>query len=150
VTAVTATAKDAAGNTNTCSFTVTIVDGNPPSITCPPGLTVQCGQSLDPTNTGTATATDLCDTNITITHVDQTPVEVTGSSLNGWNFSTTDGGTPPDTATAEMVNGPAMPPLGTGSAHFSVGTNGNGAAQLRSTNFNGALLSSLTQLQYKS
>src|SRR5262249_31072163 len=84
-----------------------------------------------------------------ITHVDRTPVEVTGSSLNGWNFSTTDGGTPPNTALAELVDGPALPPLGSGSVHLSVGTNGNSAAQLRTTNFNGALLSSLTQLQYK-
>src|SRR5262249_1377026 len=35
VTAVTAKATDAAGNSNTCSFTVTVLDGNPPSITCP-------------------------------------------------------------------------------------------------------------------
>src|SRR5439155_5037437 len=34
-TAVTVTAVDTAGNSNTCSFTVTVVDETPPTLNCP-------------------------------------------------------------------------------------------------------------------
>ena len=45
---VIATATDASGNTAICAFTVTVVDNEPPSITCPANITVpnatnQCG-----------------------------------------------------------------------------------------------------------
>ncbi|HKQ04913.1 MAG TPA: HYR domain-containing protein [Blastocatellia bacterium] len=38
-TAVSCTVTDAANNTATCSFTVTVSDNQPPAITCPPSLT---------------------------------------------------------------------------------------------------------------
>lgn len=40
MTTVTCTAIDAAGNTSTCSFTVTVVDTEPPIITCSPDIMV--------------------------------------------------------------------------------------------------------------
>ena len=40
ITNVTYTVYDAAGNTNTCSFTVTITDNTPPTITCPAAQTL--------------------------------------------------------------------------------------------------------------
>ena len=45
-TMVTATATDAGGRTSSCTFTVTITDNQPPSLTCPPNLTVNAGAGL--------------------------------------------------------------------------------------------------------
>lgn len=61
VTTVTCTATDAAGNTGVCSFTVTIIDNEPPVATCPADITQsaaagQCGAMVD----FTATASDNC------------------------------------------------------------------------------------------
>ena len=44
-----------------------------PAITfCPANKTIACGESTDPSNTGTATATDNCDSNPGIIHTDTT------------------------------------------------------------------------------
>ena len=48
-TTVTSSVVDAAGNSSSCSFTVTVVDSEPPTITCPPSLTVSA-------SAGTSTA----------------------------------------------------------------------------------------------
>lgn len=58
------------GNTNSCSFTLNVVDTTPPAISCPTNVTVECGQSTEPSNTGTATASDTCDSNPLVTHSD--------------------------------------------------------------------------------
>ncbi len=60
-TTVTATATDAAGHTTACSFTVTVVDVQNPTITCPANITVnndndQCGAVVN----FNATASDNC------------------------------------------------------------------------------------------
>src|SRR6185503_16941282 len=60
-TTVTATATDAFGNTASCTFTVTVVDAQNPSITCPANITRnndanQCGAVV----TYAATASDNC------------------------------------------------------------------------------------------
>jgi len=64
------TATDASGNTNQCTFTVTVQDTTPPVISCPANVTVECGRSTDPASTGTATATDNCDTSPKVTFID--------------------------------------------------------------------------------
>ncbi len=51
VNTVTYTATDAAGNTASCSFTITVVDNIPPAISCPANITVNaaagtCGQAV--------------------------------------------------------------------------------------------------------
>jgi len=61
ITTVTQTATDGSGNTATCSFTVTVNDTQPPSITCPANIT----QSNDPNQCGAvvtypAVASDNC------------------------------------------------------------------------------------------
>jgi hypothetical protein len=48
VTTVTAVATDAAGNTATCSFTVTVVDTQAPTITCPANVTAIAGSAGAP------------------------------------------------------------------------------------------------------
>jgi hypothetical protein len=70
-TTVTYTAKDVAGNTSTCSFTVTVVDTTPPVISgCPGNITVNTGpgrNTCDQAATWTApTATDAC-SSVTLT-----------------------------------------------------------------------------------
>ena len=42
----------------------------PPSITCPADVTVTCSESTDPDATGSATATDICDSAPVITYSD--------------------------------------------------------------------------------
>jgi hypothetical protein len=60
---VTYTARDAAGNTAYCSFTVTVIDDTPPVVNCPANIVtntgpagVTCGQAIS----WAATATDNC------------------------------------------------------------------------------------------
>jgi hypothetical protein len=60
--AVVCVATDDSGNTNQCSFTVTVQDTTPPAITCPASITLNtdpglCEASINP---GTATAADIC------------------------------------------------------------------------------------------
>jgi hypothetical protein len=74
-----------------------------------------------------------------------TQIEVNPGNPSGWALRTT--GTPL-TASAQYVNGPANPPLGQGSVQFSVGANGDGAAEIRNTDYSGTKLSELTALSY--
>ena len=67
---------------------------------------------------------------------------VTPSALQGWQIQTD------TTQTVTFVEGPATPPLPTGSAQLSVGSDGDGGAQLRQTNFSGTRLDALTTLSY--
>jgi hypothetical protein len=82
-------------------------------------------------------------------------VVVTPGSLNGWEISnydvTTDtAGTTPTASgtTGFFAQGPGTPPAGSGSFHQVMGTNGDDAQRIRTANFNGTLLSNLTQLSY--
>ena len=54
------TASDGCGNTSSCIQIIILTDNEPPSITCPPDITLQCGDSTDPDNTGEPTASDDC------------------------------------------------------------------------------------------
>lgn len=69
-TLVTLTVTDDKGASDTCTATVTVVDVTPPDITCPSDVTIECGESTDPTNTGMSTATDNCDPDPTISFAD--------------------------------------------------------------------------------
>ena len=64
------TATDACGNSSTHTQTITKIDIEAPEITCPADLTLDCGASSDPSNTGTATAVDGCDASPLVTFVD--------------------------------------------------------------------------------
>ena len=58
-----------------CIFTITIeADVEPPVVTCPASVTVECDASTDPVDTGTATATDNCDATPVITFADAVAV----------------------------------------------------------------------------
>jgi hypothetical protein len=61
VTTVTNTATDNSGNASTCIFTVTVIDTQPPTITCPPDLFVIAAPGQPTTNlTFSVTANDAC------------------------------------------------------------------------------------------
>ena len=70
ITTNTFSATDASGNVATSSFTVTVTDIALPVITAPAAITLSCGASLLPLNTGAATATNNCNANIIITYSD--------------------------------------------------------------------------------
>ncbi len=59
-TTVVWTVRDGSNNTATCQFTVTVVDTEPPMITCPNALTVSCAGEVPAPNTNLVTATDNC------------------------------------------------------------------------------------------
>ena len=61
---------DDCGNFAETSQKITVSDTIPPVVTCPPSLTVTCGNSLDPATMGYATAMDNCSTNLTINYTD--------------------------------------------------------------------------------
>jgi len=60
-------AEDECGNVSTCHQVITIVDTTPPSITCPPDMTLACDIDVPYVP---ATATDVCDADVTITYQD--------------------------------------------------------------------------------
>ena len=64
------TATDACGNTSTCIQTIAVRDNTPPLITCPSNITIQCTDSTIPSNTGSASATDICDPTPSLTYTD--------------------------------------------------------------------------------
>lgn len=69
-------AEDQSGNIGYCQTTAVINDNLGPQLTVPSSLTQDCSESIDPTNTGLATAVDNCDGAVTVTYTDQT---LTGS-----------------------------------------------------------------------
>ena len=75
-------------------------------------------------------------------------IVVKPSAMDGWVFRTAHafGGT--ITSTAGFEVGPATPPLGTGSAEMTTGSDGDSFAELRNGNYHGVLLSDITTMTY--
>ncbi|HEY0109281.1 MAG TPA: HYR domain-containing protein, partial [Fibrella sp.] len=97
----TLSATDAAGNTSTCSFTVTVVDNEAPVLSVPQNATVSCEADNSPAATGTATATDNCSaTAPTVTYSDATtPGSCAYSYTITRSWTATDGATVPNVST---------------------------------------------------
>jgi len=77
-------------------------------------------------------------------------VVVSPGNMGDWTFVNRDpSGTVTTPTTGQMVNGPASPPAGTGSANLNLPANNGGSdSALRSTGFAGIALDTLTTLQY--
>lgn len=117
---------------------------------CPPNITINCDVAPTPANTlGPATATDNCGVP-TVTYSDSTITSVTPSNLGDWDLFATSvlSNSPGGDGVADFVNGPATPPLGTGSAHLNTGSLGDQSAQMRNDAWAGTMLSALTELSY--
>jgi len=84
------TATDGCGNASSCVQTITVVDNTPPSITCPPDAVVLCNESISPTNTGMATATDDC-SGVTVTYSDSPDIDACGNGTITRTWTATDG-----------------------------------------------------------
>ena len=83
-------AEDAAGNQTITSFPFTVVDTTPPKVTAPADINFAATSSETTVPIGTATATDLVDTNVAITNdapakfpVGETTVTWTATDLSG-------------------------------------------------------------------
>jgi len=77
-----------------------------------------------------------------------TVVTVTTTTPGIWSLQTVDDGDATNTATIDIVAGPATPPLGTGSLQLAVGADGDDAAQARTTNWDGQLVRDISSLTY--
>lgn len=84
-TPVTATAIDEEGNTVSCNFTIQVVDNQAPVINCPANKTISCEESLNPSNTGSANATDNCG----IASIVHTDLRINGSCPNEFTINRT-------------------------------------------------------------
>jgi hypothetical protein len=67
ITNITWSATDGAGNTATAVQKITVVDNQPPVITCPGNITVSCASDIPTVNTNAITASDNC--SAVVTHV---------------------------------------------------------------------------------
>jgi hypothetical protein len=74
---------------------------------------------------------------------DEFLITVTASGQAGWQANVTAAG-----GAVNFVFGPAVPPIGDGSAQLFTGTQGDEGAELRQTGFNGTLLNQVVDLRY--
>jgi hypothetical protein len=78
-------------------------------------------------------------------------VVVSPGNLGNWAFNNRDVNGDSAPTSGSLVNGPATPPLGTGSANLTVGNGivgGDGASELRNTGYSGLSPTALTALSY--
>ncbi len=66
------TAIDECENSNSCVQTIVVDDSTPPTMSCPPNLTIECAANTLPTATGNTTATDNCSGVPVVTYADVT------------------------------------------------------------------------------
>ena len=105
------TATDECGNSSTSAQTITIVDHTPPVITDVDDQTIECTSSIDPSATGTATATDSCGT-ATVAYTDAAITNAcgnTGEFVRTWTATDECGNTASSTQTITIVD--TTPPV---------------------------------------
>ncbi len=98
---------DSKGLSDSCSSTVNVQDTTPPSITCPLDTVIECDESTDPTNTGSASATDVCDPGTIVTFSDTVaPRTCSQESLitRSWTATDTSGNSSSCVQTIEVVD----------------------------------------------
>ncbi|NIS34457.1 MAG: hypothetical protein GWO04_32915, partial [Actinobacteria bacterium] len=92
MTPVTLTVTDDGGLSDTCDATITVVDETAPTISCPADVTIRCGESTDPANTGVATADDNC-MGVAVDFGDQDPGSCPGTIVRTWTATDGSGNT---------------------------------------------------------
>jgi len=101
------TATDLHGNFSSCTQTVIVVYNLPPVLSCPANLTVTTLQDKDPYATGTATATDTCES-VTISYADNnldlTNCNATGLLVRTWTATDSVGNTAICTQSVTVVS----------------------------------------------
>jgi hypothetical protein len=79
------TAIDTCGNSSTASQTITVQDSTAPILTIPGNASIECDEDTSPANTGMATATDNCDSSVSVTYIDDYCFGTQGSVNLGAN-----------------------------------------------------------------
>ena len=78
-------ATNACGDFATCTQLISQVDMAAPVLVCPSNLAIECNASTNTSNTGVATATDNCDTNVALSFNDTVMIGVcTGTISRVW------------------------------------------------------------------
>ena len=100
---------------------ITVNDNTAPIITCPSNITISCGASLLPANTGTATATDNCTAtgSIVITYSDNVSPGVCGGTITR-TWKAKDAANNESTCTQKITVSPAALPTMTAPAAITV------------------------------
>ncbi|TWT42046.1 HYR domain protein [Phycisphaerae bacterium RAS1] len=113
---------DNGGTPVTCVQTITIEDTIAPALALPPDTSSACDASPDPTNTGFATAADLCDAAPELTYADAvTPGSCPGESTITRTWTATDDCGNAASATQVIAVGNDATPVLTVPADVSVG-----------------------------
>ena len=96
------TATDSCGYSASVEQTITVVDSTRPVLTLPGDISIDGGDSIDPSNTGQATATDVGDASVVLTYEDirsgdhiirvWTATDDSGNSISGIQTITVGGG----------------------------------------------------------
>ena len=109
MTTVTWTAIDASGNSSTATQDITVVDTTPPTLTLPADVTVECSaQGGQAVSIGTATATDICDPNPTVT-IDAPATFSLGTTTVTWTAADASGNS--STGTQNVTVEDTIPPV---------------------------------------
>ena len=105
---VTLTVTDDKGDSTTCEATVTVTDVRKPNLTIPGDQVVECSSpNGTEADIGTATATDICDPNPTVTN-DAPTLFPLGTTVVTWTAEDASGNT--STATQNVTVEDTMPP----------------------------------------
>lgn len=124
-TTVTYTAIDVNGNTETCSFTVTVLDDEDPVITnCPSDITtdLQPGTCTVPVSWMEPTATDNCDGSLSYASRSHTPGSSFGTGATTVTYEYTDSSGNTDTCSFDVTVNDAVAPTITCPGDMTVGT----------------------------
>ncbi len=106
------TVTDEEGAPAACTAIVTVVDTISPEITPPDDVTIECDQPTDPSNTGSATATDNCDSAPGITYSDSEVLGDCGTAktvTRTWTATDASGNSSSATQTIEVED--TTPPI---------------------------------------
>jgi uncharacterized repeat protein (TIGR01451 family) len=114
-------ASDLCGNTATCTQNIIVFDDTPPSITCPPTITVSCAADIPPADTGSITTSDNCPGTVMVTSSDEILAIVCPNNFTmARTFTATDVCGNSATCTQSIIVADLIPPVITCPADLTV------------------------------